>query len=122
MKLSEVEKLLIISVLHHRDRLAAMFPLIWTRGTDRVEYARDRVEIERAHVGIVGVDWAGWLGHFPDARERKAGSRAIHRLIADGLLIGHKSGYGDTQIKYLALTATGEQLAKELTSASEVSA
>lgn len=122
MKLSPLEKVLLVNVLADRDRLAGKFPLIWERGSDRHQYARDRVAIEDAHAGIVAINWPGWLGHIPNVAERKAGSRAIHRLTVDGLLIGHTSRYGDTQVKYLELTETGEQLAKAITSESEASA
>ena len=118
MKLSPLEELLLASVLADRDRLAAKYPLIWERGSDRHQYARDRVAIEDAHAGIVAINWPGWLGHFPDVAERKADSRAVHRMMELGLLIGH----GNSQMKFVEMTPAGETAAKAITSEPEASA
>jgi len=117
MTLTDLEKLLLVSVLADRDRLASQSP-IWERGEDRHLFARRRCAIEDARVGIVSLDWPRWRGGACDATQRQGNSRAVKKLMQSGLLIG----YGDTQIKAVQLTESGETLAKAITSGSEASA
>ncbi len=117
MTLTDLEKLLLASVLADRDRLASQSP-IWDRGEDRHLFARRRCAIEDARRGIVAIDWSGLIGHSVAPAERQARSRAVRRLIALELLIG----YGHSNFKAVELTESGEQIAKTIISASEASA
>jgi hypothetical protein len=113
MTLSDLDKLLLLSVLTDRDTLTSQSP-IWQIGAeDRHEFARRRCAIQDARQGIVRIRWPDWLGHATSNAERHAGCRAVKKLMAAGLIIGH----GDRQINFLELTEVGEKLANEISNA-----
>ena len=119
-KLTTLEELLLVSVLRDRVRLAAL-PRVWTVGQDRHEFARQATLARDAQAGIVPLDWPRWRGVASTASQRQANSRAVRRLIAAGLLQGCFAAR-EVNVRFVALTEAGEQVAKAITSEPEASA
>ena len=114
MKLSEIEELLLVSVLADRERLRTLHPLRWWPGEDRFEWARLNSLVTDARNGIVRLDWFAWRGGHCGIAERQQNSRAVRRLADLELIVRHTSRFGDRQTKAVELTKSGETVAREI--------
>lgn len=104
--LSELERLLLISILRDRDVLSAGSCVRNMASENRLEFTRRRLAIEDARAGIVRLDFRRWRGAASTATQHQQNSRAVKRLAELELIVPHT--------RAVELTATGEQAAKEL--------
>ena len=112
--LSELERLLLISILRDRDVLAAGSCVRNMASENRLEFTRRRLAIEDARAGIVRLDFRRWRGAASTATQHQQNSRAVKRLVTAGLIEAVLCD-GDIRTKFVKLTEAGEQLAKEFT-------
>ena len=96
-------------------------PPTWQPGEDRMASLRQWDAHREATQGIVEINWRAWLSRPPTASDLVQGCRAIRSLIDLQLVEPHFHKHA-TNIKALSLTEAGAAAARELTSASEVSA